>query len=56
MLRPDAVYSHERMGLRMLELLVDENAIDLESGDRRVVEDLIMASDRGTPKHAKEVG
>jgi len=60
-LRPDlkpGQYSHELMGVKMLELLIDDNNIELEDPKRdlNLVRDLIMASDEGIPKHAVESG
>lgn len=58
-LRPDlkpGQYSHELMGLQMLDLLVDDNHIDFEESDMKLLRELIMASDEGIPKHAEDDG
>ena len=58
-IRPDlkhGQYSHELMGLKMLEHCIDENHIELEDHKRdlQLIKDLIMASDNGIPKHAQQ--
>lgn len=60
-IRPDlepGQYSHELMGLKMLELAVDENQIELENPkqDLQLIKDLIMASDEGIPRRAQDNG
>ncbi|RHZ27084.1 hypothetical protein DYB37_008141, partial [Aphanomyces astaci] len=44
--RPNSSYSHEDMSLRMLEYLVDDNSIDMDTHDIRFVQQIIQGAKR----------
>ena len=57
--RPEWHYHHEQMSIKMLDWLIDDNAIDVEKDDVETVKRLIMASEKGEhewkmPKHTEK--
>ncbi|KAL8519031.1 hypothetical protein ACS0TY_010103 [Phlomoides rotata] len=47
-------WSHEEMSLKMIDYIVDEHNIDIESESLKKVKEMIIASETGSPKSSKE--
>ena len=57
--RPEWHYHHEQMSIKMVDWLIDDNAIDVEKDDIDSVKRMIMASEKGehewkVPKHTEK--